>query len=46
LAGAAVGLRGQWNSLQFDLALAMPLYKPSGFQTNHVNPYLAVTYAF
>lgn len=46
LAGAVIGLRGQWASLQFDAALGTPLYKPSGFKTRHVNPYIAVTYVF
>ncbi|MEN3296571.1 MAG: hemolysin activation/secretion protein, partial [Burkholderiales bacterium] len=46
LAGAAAGLRGKWKSLQFDLSLATPLYKPAGFKTDRWNPYLSVTYAF
>jgi hemolysin activation/secretion protein len=46
LAGAAVGVRGKRKSLQFDLSLATPLYKPAGFRTVHWNPYLSVTYAF
>jgi hemolysin activation/secretion protein len=46
LAGAAFGLRGKWKSMQFDLSLATPLYKPAGFQTAHWSPYLSATYAF
>jgi hemolysin activation/secretion protein len=46
LAGTAFGLRGKWKSMQFDLSLATPLYKPAGFKTAHWNPYLSVTYAF
>ena len=46
LAGAVFGVRGQWQHLQFDLALATPLYKPEGFRTQSWNPYLSLTYAF
>ncbi len=46
LAGAALGLRGKWNSVQFDTSLGRPLYKPDGFKTENWNPYLSVTYAF
>jgi len=46
LAGAAIGLRSRWQALQLDVALATPLYKPAGFQTRHVNPYVSLTYAF
>lgn len=46
LAGAALGLRGQWQGLQFDVALGTPLYKPEEFRTRRWNPYLYLTYAF
>lgn len=46
LAGAALGMRGQWQQLQFDLALGTPLYKPEGFRTRRWNPYLSLTCAF
>jgi hemolysin activation/secretion protein len=46
LAGAVIGLRAKWQALQLDFALATPLYKPAGFQTSHVNPYVSLTYAF
>lgn len=46
LAGAAGGMRGKWKSLQFDLSIATPLYKPAGFQTARWNQYLSVTYSF
>lgn len=46
LVGTVLGMRGQWRQLQFDLALAAPLYKPRGFRTQHWNTYLSVTYAF
>jgi hemolysin activation/secretion protein len=46
LAGAAFGLRGKWKSMQFDMSLATPLYKPAGFRTAPWSPYLSLTYAF
>ena len=46
LAGAALGLRGQWKQLYVDMALGTPLYKPEGFRTRNWNPYLSLTYAF
>jgi hemolysin activation/secretion protein len=46
LAGTALGLRGRWKALQFDLALAAPLHKPHGFQTRAWSPYLSLTAAF
>jgi hemolysin activation/secretion protein len=46
LAGAAIGLRGKYKSLQFDFSLGTPLYKPAGFQTARWNSYLSLTYAF
>lgn len=46
LAGAALGLRAQWQHLQIDAALGTPLYKPDGFSTRRWNPYLYLTYAF
>lgn len=46
LAGAAIGVRGQWHSLQFDFAVGTPLYKPEDFRTRRWNPYLSLTYAF
>jgi len=46
LAGAALGVRGQWKTFQWDVALAAPLYKPRGFPTQGINPYLSVSYLF
>lgn len=46
LAGMALGLRSRWQSMQFELTLATPLYKPEGFRTTCWNPYLSATYAF
>lgn len=46
LAGAVVGVRGQWKGLQWDAALGTPLYKPEGFTTHNLNPYVSITYGF
>jgi hemolysin activation/secretion protein len=46
LAGAALGLRGQWKSMQWDVAAATPLYKPEGFRTHNLNVYASLTYSF
>lgn len=46
LAGAVVGMRGQWKSLQWDVALGTPLYKPASFTTHNLNPYVSITYGF
>ena len=46
LAGAAVGLRGQWVSLRYDLVLATPLYHPAGFDSGRFNAYLSITQLF
>jgi hemolysin activation/secretion protein len=46
LVGAAVGLRGQWQALQFDIALAAPVAKPEGCRTAKLSAYLSATYAF
>ena len=46
LAGTAVGLKGQHGHLQLDVALATPLLRPAGFQTQHLNLYAAATVAF
>lgn len=46
LAGVTLGARGKWRAMQFDLALATPLYKPPGFRTSSRNLYLSATYAF
>lgn len=46
LTGAALGLRGGWKGLQFDLALGTPLHKPDGFRTDNWNAYLSASWAF
>lgn len=44
LAGCAVGVRGQWRKVYFDLSLATPIKRPHQFHTTRINPYLSVTY--
>ena len=46
LAGAAFGVRSQWRQLVFDVALALPLAKPSEFRSARLAPYFSLTYAF
>jgi hemolysin activation/secretion protein len=46
LAGAAIGMRGRWKSLQMDASLGTPLYKPEGFKTQRWSPSVSLTYAF
>jgi hemolysin activation/secretion protein len=46
MAGAAMGVRGKWKAVQFDLALAAPLAMPEGFKTARLASYLSATYAF
>lgn len=46
LAGMAFGLRGSTRRFQFEVFLATPLYRPAGFITRKLNPYLSATYAF
>ncbi len=46
LAGAALGVRGQRQALQFELAVATPLYRPEGFRTRRWNPLLSLNLAF
>jgi hemolysin activation/secretion protein len=45
LAGIAVGTRGRWKNLMFEVSIATPVHKPSKFRTCSVNPYVSVTYA-
>ena len=46
LAGAAWGVRGQWKTVQLDLAVGTPVMKPQGFHTQTFNPYLSLTVGF
>ncbi len=46
LAGAALGVRGRFKALQFDLALAAPVHKPEGFNTSRTSIYASATYGF
>lgn len=46
LAGLAAGLRGATRKLQFEALLATPLYRPEGFRSRKLNPYLSVACLF
>lgn len=46
LAGMALGMRARQRGLQIDFSLGTPLYKPEGFTSRRVNPYVALAYAF
>ncbi len=46
LVGTAVGLRSKWQKLQFDLALAAPLYRPKQFEKNRWSVYGSASYSF
>ena len=46
LAGAALGVRGKWQAMQFDFALAGPIVKPDGFKTQRLSAYLSATCVF
>jgi hemolysin activation/secretion protein len=46
LAGAAMGVRGRFKALQFDVAVAAPLGKPARFHASPVDFYASTTYAF
>lgn len=45
LAGAFIGLRGQYRQLQYDLFVGRPLSKPSGFSTAPVTGGFSLSYA-
>lgn len=46
LVGAAIGMRGRFKAVQFDLALAGPISMPEGFMTGRLNVYASATYGF
>lgn len=46
LSGTAVGIRGKWRGFWLDIAAGTPLYKPKGFKTGTINPYLTLSYQF
>lgn len=45
LAGFALGARGRWQGLLFDLSFGTPLRHPGRFHSRRFNPYLSITYA-
>ena len=46
LAGAAVGVRGVWRSLSYEVLLATPIKKPEHFQTAKANLACNLAYSF
>ena len=46
LAGAAVGWRGQYQGLQYELSLGRPLHKPDGFHTAAYARTFSMNYGF
>ena len=46
LAGTAIGVRGQQQGWQFEVAMAAPLYAPKGFRAASIAPYISLTYGF
>lgn len=45
LAGFALGARGRWQGLLFDLSIGTPLSHPGRFHSRRFNPYLSITYS-
>ena len=45
LMGCAIGVRGQWNKMYFDLSVATPVKKPEQFRSARFTPYLSLTYS-
>jgi hemolysin activation/secretion protein len=46
LTGTAAGIRGRWQSVSFDAAIATPIHQPSQFRSRKLNPYVTATWAF
>ncbi|CAN5417481.1 ShlB/FhaC/HecB family hemolysin secretion/activation protein [soil metagenome] len=46
LAGGAIGVRGRWKAMNFDMAVATPIRKPEGFKTSGLSVYASATFAF
>ena len=46
LAGAAMGLRGTWRNLSYEVFLATPVKKPEHFRTSRTNLALSLAYSF
>lgn len=46
LAGVAVGWRGQFHGLQYDLSVGKPIHKPEGFKTASFARTLSLNYSF
>lgn len=46
LTGAAIGLRGAWRKLSYEVFVATPVKKPEHFRTSHTNLALSLAYSF
>ena len=46
LTGAAIGLRGAWRNLSYEVFLATPVKKPEHFRTSRTNLALSLAYSF
>lgn len=46
LSGAAIGLRGAWRNLSYEVFVATPVKKPEHFRTSHTNLALSLAYSF
>ena len=46
LTGAAIGLRGAWRNLSYEVFVATPVKKPEHFRTSHTNLALSLAYSF
>ena len=46
LAGAALGVRGSWHGIGYDLALGMPLHKPTYLKTDTPAVYGSLNWSF
>ncbi|WP_370678466.1 ShlB/FhaC/HecB family hemolysin secretion/activation protein [Comamonas sp. GB3 AK4-5] len=46
LTGAAIGVRGAWRGLSYEVSWATPIQKPEHFRTSHSNFALNLAYSF
>lgn len=46
LAGAAIGLRANWQGINIDASLGTPVSKPDSFESASLTPYISVFYEF
>ena len=46
LAGAAIGMRVNWQGVYIDGSLGTPVSRPGGFSSARLNPYISLYYEF